>query len=145
MYRIEKSFKFSMGHRLSKHEGLCFHLHGHNYTVKVGLKSKLLNKNDMVIDFSNLKKVLNDYFMRFDHTFMVNKSDKKILDLLSTCHNKFYAMDNDPTAERMAEEIYFYLNNELMTMRNVAENQHLLVDYVTVFESDDSNSTYSED
>lgn len=145
MYRIEKSFKFPMGHRLLKNDSDCYNIHGHNYTVKIGLKSRLLNRNDMVIDFSYLKEILTSFFKCLDHCTMVNSKDKKLLDILKECDNKYYMMESDPTAERMAEEIYVQLNNQLSSLRDKAENQHLLVEYVTVFESDDSSATYSED
>jgi len=48
MYKVEKKFTLPIGHRLSKHQGRCFSLHGHNFTVLVGVKAELLNENDMV-------------------------------------------------------------------------------------------------
>ena len=61
MYHLAKEFKFAMGHRLSKHMGLCKNFHGHNYTVGVGVRSNQLNDNGMVMDFSHLKAVVSGF------------------------------------------------------------------------------------
>ena len=51
MYKIEKRFTLPIGHRLSKHKGRCFSIHGHNFDVLVGIKSPTLNDNDMILDY----------------------------------------------------------------------------------------------
>lgn len=142
MYRISKEFKFSMGHRLSCHEGLCKNFHGHNYKVVVGLKSKKLNLRGMVMDFSELKEICNHYFKQFDHAMMINKSDHDNFMKVQTVmpYLKVIYVDYEPTAENMAREFYYYIQDQVLKYTGDAE-----VDYVTIYETDSSQATYSED
>jgi 6-pyruvoyltetrahydropterin/6-carboxytetrahydropterin synthase len=144
MFRLEKRFTFPMGHRLCKHDGACFNFHGHNYVVLVGLKSTMLNKNDMIIDFSHLKEELNAIFDVLDHAFMINKEDKEMVEKLQNADLKVIPVDYDPTAERMAEELYFAIQAKLPQLRKKAENSELCLDYVTIFENENSKATFSE-
>lgn len=144
MYRIEKKFTFAGGHRLSKHEGLCKNIHGHNYIIYVGIKSKKLNKNDMIMDFSDLKVIAGVYFQQFDHCLIVNKTDlewmKPLVDKMGWKATIMDHEDRDPTAEVMSETFYKFLQ-EIFT-RTFNDIQ---VDYVTVYENENSKATYSED
>lgn len=142
MYRISKEFTFAMGHRLSCHDGLCKNFHGHNYTVVVGLKSEVLNPNGMVMDFGDLKAIGENYFKEFDHAMMINRTD----------HDKFMALrqampflkvlevDYEPTAENMAKSAYEYFSSELEKYEGVTR-----IDFITIYETDKSQATYSED
>jgi 6-pyruvoyltetrahydropterin/6-carboxytetrahydropterin synthase len=142
MYRITKEFSFSMGHRLSCHQGLCKNFHGHNYTVFVGLKSETLNPNGMVMDFGDLKGIVENYLKRFDHAMMINKADsEKFLKLQAEMpFLKVMVVDYEPTAENMAREFYHYFKVEVGKYFGNA-----VIDYVSIFETDKSQATYSED
>jgi len=142
MFRIEKKFTFPMGHRLSKHKGACVNFHGHNYNVMIGLASPKLNKDDMVIDFSHLKKFMNPYIEGMDHCLMINSSDE-FKGILNKLPMKIVAVDTDPTAERMAEQIFFYINDNIKVLRHESGNDTLFVEYVTVYETDGAKATYS--
>jgi 6-pyruvoyl tetrahydropterin synthase/QueD family protein len=89
MYRISKTFKFDMGHKvrtqnLNKELALsnvnkCKFMHGHTVTIEVGLKGKELSDDQMVLDFNNLnffKEFINTYF---DHSFIIDKNDILLL------------------------------------------------------------------
>lgn len=142
MYRISKEFSFSMGHRLSCHEGLCKNFHGHNYTVVIGLKSEYLNLNGMVMDFGDIKEIGEHYFKQFDHAMMINKTDAgKFIKLQAVMpYLKVLTVDYEPTAENMAREFFNYFKSELVKYNSGAE-----MDYVSIFETDKSQATYSED
>ena len=137
MYRIEKRFTFPMGHRLSKHEGRCFSLHGHNFTVLVGVKADKLNKNDMVIDFSDLKKLVNGFIDGLDHCLLLNHTDEKLGKQLEKLGMRIMTVDHDPTAERLAEDIFNAVSYGLQQMH---PGVHL--EYVTVYENENSKATY---
>lgn len=141
MYRISKEFSFSMGHRLSCHDGLCKNFHGHNYKIIVGLKSYNLNPNGMVMDFSDLKAICDNYFKQFDHAMMIYKSDYDNFMVLQRRMPflKFISVDYEPTAENMAKDFYEYLKVEILKYKGEAE-----IDYVTIYETDSSQATYSE-
>jgi len=139
MFKIEKRFTLPIGHRLSKHKGRCFSIHGHNFTVLVGLKAKELNDNDMVLDFAELKSMVNAYLDTFDHCLLLNDKDKEIADQLDSMGMRTMLVHYDPTAERLSESLY----------RNLAvvlclKHPGVMMDYVTVYENENSKATYTE-
>lgn len=138
MYRIEKRFTFPMGHRLSKHKGRCFSMHGHNFTVLIGVKAEQLDDNDMVIDFSNLKSLVGRFLDNLDHCLLLNKTDKELGAPLEKLDLRVIYVDHDPTAEKLSEEIYNSIDEALKTMWPSVQ-----MDYVTVFENENSKATYS--
>lgn len=85
MYEVKKRIEVSAAHRLDlSYESKCTNLHGHNWIIDVYLRSDTLNKDGMVMDFTHIKKAVQD---RFDH--------KVIND----------AVDFNPTAENLAKHI----------------------------------------
>ena len=56
MYNIVREIHFSYGHRLVGHPGKCAHLHGHNGRVQIEVSSKMLNSQNMVMDFSEIRE-----------------------------------------------------------------------------------------
>lgn len=142
MYRIEKRFTVPIGHRLSKHKGRCSSIHGHNFTILVGIKAKKLNENDMIIDFSDLKGIVNALLDDYDHMMLVNKVDlewmKPLADGLSLRARIFDNEDHDPTAERLSEQLYMKLT-ELFKPLNIK------LEYVKVYENENSKATYSKE
>ena len=90
-----KEFKFEAAHYLPGHLGACANVHGHSYKLQVEVKAnptKCENvvigggpSDGMVIDFSDLKRVVND--------FIISKLDHKYLNEVLTFR---------PTAENMA-------------------------------------------
>ena len=142
MYRISKEFSFSMGHRLSCHDGLCKNFHGHNYTVVVGLKSEILDSHGMVMDFGDIKAIGEHYFKNLDHAMMINRTDSdKFMRLQSQMpFLKVVTVPYEPTAENMAREAYLYFAEEIKKYNGIAE-----MDFVTIYETDKSQATYSED
>jgi 6-pyruvoyltetrahydropterin/6-carboxytetrahydropterin synthase len=142
MYRISKEFKFSMGHRLSCHQGLCKNFHGHNYTVIIGLKSDNLNPNGMVMDFGDLKAIAQNYFKGLDHAMMIHSSDAdKFMKLQQVMpFLKVIVVEYEPTAENMAKAMFEYFQTEVSKYAG-----DIKVDFITVYETDSSQATYSED
>jgi len=145
MYRLSKEFSFAMGHRLSYHEGLCKNFHGHNYTVIVGVKSEFLNANGMVIDFSDLKAVVVGYLDEMDHALMVNTMDWKFVKTMKDHFPDMKIIETpyEPTAENMARDIF--LNTRKVLTANLGVKLGIEVDFVTVYETDTSQATYSDD
>ena len=61
--RVTKEFSFEMAHALWNYDGPCRNVHGHSYRLFVTLYGKPLEeqdnpKNGMVIDFSDLKRIV---------------------------------------------------------------------------------------
>jgi 6-pyruvoyltetrahydropterin/6-carboxytetrahydropterin synthase len=142
MYYIEKEFKISGGHRLSKHKGRCFSIHGHNYDIVVGVRSPTLDVNDMVIDFSNLKKYVEEIVDPLDHCLLVNQVDLDDLKPFEERGMRIGILPEgvDPTAERISEYIFNRLKEMFSNL-----HRNIYVDHVTVYETDEACATYSED
>ncbi len=69
----------------------CLNMHGHNWRIKVRMRGHQLDSNGMLIDFSEIKKIL----MQFDHR----------------CLNEHaYFQHNNPTAEELARYFFNQLN-----------------------------------
>ena len=69
LHLSKQKFKFSSGHFLIFDENRAEKLHGHNYTVKVKLKSNLkqeLGESGYLIDFTEVKKVIQEAVDHWD-------------------------------------------------------------------------------
>lgn len=57
MYYIEKTFEVSASHRLTlSYESKCSQMHGHNWRITVYCRSRELNADGMVVDFTEVKR-----------------------------------------------------------------------------------------
>ena len=66
MYYIKKTFEISASHHLTlSYESKCEQLHGHNWLVTIHCKSRQLNPDGMVVDFTHIKQLIAD---RLDHS-----------------------------------------------------------------------------
>lgn len=143
MYKVRKTFKLPIGHRLAKHKGLCQNPHGHNFKFEIELKSDKLNSNDMVMDFSDLKKLVNHLIEKFDHCTLFNPTDS--VNITHHMNNGYRVAtlhgadtDIDPTAEVLSKWLFQEINAELLY--NDAS-----VSSVRIWENDDSLAEYCED
>ena len=139
MYEVEKRLTLPIGHRLSKHAGRCVNFHGHNLSILLGIKSKNLNYNDMVIDFSDLKDEAMKILDEWDHCLLINKEDP-ILDTDFINGYRVIPFDFDPTAERLCELLYTVLKPRLKNRFG----QYIELEYVTIYENENSKATYYE-
>ena len=74
MQQITKIIHTETGHRLTNYKGLCAHLHGHSYKWEVTVEGDNLD-NGMVMDFKDLKKILNVTVNKLDHSFVMHRED----------------------------------------------------------------------
>lgn len=78
--RITKEFGFEMAHALYGHDGACKNIHGHSYKLFVTIKGRPISqedhpKNGMVMDFSDLKKIVNEEIVDpLDHALLLNSN-----------------------------------------------------------------------
>ena len=106
--RVTKEFDFEIAHALWNYDGHCRNLHGHSYKLFVtviGSPSQDPSdpKNGMVIDFGELKQIVNDEIVdQLDHVVILNASavDEK-MDNISQMFDKRYIVDYQPTCENL--------------------------------------------
>jgi len=68
---ITKQFSFAAAHVLPNYQGRCNRLHGHEWEVKVTIKGPVEHASGMVMDFGELKKVVEAHVINvLDHSFL---------------------------------------------------------------------------
>jgi len=138
-YIIKKRFSIPVGHRLSKHSGRCLNYHGHNFYVEICASSHILNLNDMVIDFSDLKTIVMSVLDEWDHCLLLNKNDSIAKDSRYRDMYRIIAFDFDPTSEKLAEVLYYTLSTRLKEI-----DKNIKLEHVEVFENDKSSTIFME-
>ena len=123
--RITKQFNFETGHALYGYDGKCKNVHGHSYKLSVTVSGKPITdtthvKLGMVIDFSDLKKIVKEEIVDvFDHATVFNQNTPHIelaKELKDRGHHVIL-VDYQPTSEMMvidfAEKIKSRLPKEI--------------------------------
>jgi 6-pyruvoyltetrahydropterin/6-carboxytetrahydropterin synthase len=98
--KIAKEFRWEMGHRLPDHFGKCRNIHGHSYKMLIEFSGEI-DKNGMIIDYYDVEKIINPVIEKLDHSFMVNKNDKVVLDFLEKTNSKKVVVEFESTAENI--------------------------------------------
>lgn len=90
---VTKIFSFAYGHQLhsnllseeqnGKIFGPCYRMHGHNMELHITVRGWANPLTGMVINFTDLKKIVNDTLAWLDHGFLNNL----IVDVPTTCEN----------------------------------------------------------
>ena len=123
--RITKQFSFETGHALYGYDGKCRNVHEHSYKLSVTVVGTPISetshvKYGMVIDFSDLKKIVkNEIVDVFDHATVFNKNTPHVelaKELSDRGHNVLL-VDYQPTSEMMvidfAEKIKTHLPSNI--------------------------------
>ena len=126
MIRITKQFTFETAHALYGYDGKCRNVHGHSYKLSVTVIGQPITdpnhvKYGMVIDFSDLKKIVNQEIVdQFDHATVFNKNTPHIElanELIQREHHVIL-VDYQPTTENMivdfAEKIAIRLPKDVV-------------------------------
>ena len=123
---ITKRFTFEACHHLPNYNGKCANVHGHSYKLEVTVSAEknftmghYSPYNNMVIDFSTLKSIVN--------VEVVNKYDHQDL-------NEFFAM---PTAESMVVEMFEDIRSKLNDMFDFVR-----LEEVKLWETEDSYASF---
>ena len=125
VYQISKDFLFSAAHQIRFHGGKCERLHGHNWRVRVHVKSSELNRIGMVVDFADLQQWVAEVGSRLDHQ---NVNEIPPFDEVNT------------TAELIAR--YFY---EEVAKKALSLGGRVSLSKVEVWENEGSLAVYSEE
>lgn len=109
--RLTKQFGFEAAHALWNYDGACRNIHGHSYVLHVTLSGYPLDdpthpKNGMVMDFSNLKKIVNELIIsQFDHALMINaNSPHPEMIREGKVFGKVIALPYQPTCENLIHD-----------------------------------------
>ena len=121
LYKLSVNGKFSSAHALREYKGKCENLHGHNWKVRLCIAGSKLDDAGMLLDFTEIKKQLNELLLSLDHKFL-NETE-------------VFASLN-PTAENIAAFIFIEISKKI----NSADYG---VFEVEVWESENSSATVS--
>ena len=58
MYTLKLTHHFDSSHYLKEYKGKCANVHGHRWVVNIEITTSNL-KNDMIVDFSQLKNIID--------------------------------------------------------------------------------------
>ena len=107
--RITKLFSFETGHALYGYDGKCRNVHGHSYKLSVTVIGQPIQdtshvKYGMVIDFSDLKKIVKEEIVDvFDHATVFNKNTPHV-ELAKELEDRGHSVllvNYQPTSEMM--------------------------------------------
>lgn len=119
MITVTKDFTFDAAHYLEDYVGPCANMHGHTYRGSVTIKPERNNAEDMVIDFKDLKEIIQQT--------VVNKFDHKVINEV---------VEYNPTAENMVADIAHTLIPRIPVALCLIE--------VKLWETSDSHATWSQ-
>jgi 6-pyruvoyltetrahydropterin/6-carboxytetrahydropterin synthase len=92
---------FDAAHSLIGYAGKCKDLHGHTYTVEVIVEGEPDPETNFIIDYGDLKKIVNGVLDGLDHKYL-----NEIID--------------HPTSEMIAMHIRDEISKELKTLRLIS-------------------------
>lgn len=106
--RVTREFTFEMAHVLTNYDGPCRNVHGHSYRLFVtlsGIPSEKPDnpKNGMVIDFSDMKKIVMDKIIKqFDHSVVIsNEFNPGKRKMLEETFGNMVVVNYQPTCENL--------------------------------------------
>jgi 6-pyruvoyltetrahydropterin/6-carboxytetrahydropterin synthase len=119
MYLVTKRIDFCYGHRLLDYDGVCKHPHGHNAVVEVDVRTDELDTRNMVVDFSDIKRIVKGWIDReLDHK-MILRHDDPLVKPLEALGEPIFKLDSNPTVERICKLIFDMANDQGMPVAAV--------------------------
>lgn len=140
---VVKRIEFPAGHRLMNYNGKCKNLHGHSFVAEVCLGADQLDGMGLVIDFTDVGRFLKTWIdQNWDHAFIVNNDDKKLLEFLLVNNLKVYALrtgedGENPSVENLSKHMYKILYEEY------SSHPGLIIEYVDIWESSSSYARFT--
>lgn len=105
--RITREFSFEGAHALEGYDGKCSHIHGHSYRLAVTVIGEPIAednspKKGMVIDFTDLKRIVNENIIdKFDHALVMRRG-AELSDEIQKAYGNVVLVDFQPTSEMLA-------------------------------------------
>ncbi len=129
MWKLTVRTDTSMAHALRHYKGKCENTHGHNYTIEFTVAGESVQEGtELLMDFSVLKKLLNDVLKKYDHTML---NDVPPFDTIN------------PSSENIARLLFQTIRPLLAELPENTNNVRLYS--VTVCEKATQSATYQED
>ena len=122
MFEVTVEETFAAGHALRGYRGKCENVHGHNYRVQVTLAGPQLDNIGLLVDFTELKRVVRGIIAGIDHQFLNDLEPFKTV---------------NPSAENLAKYFYDETQRQLTTLPAGAG-----ITEVTVWETDTASAQY---
>lgn len=122
MFEVSVEETFSSGHALRGYKGKCENVHGHNYRVRVTLAGPKLNDIGLLVDFTDLKRVLRGIIAGIDHQFLNDLEPFRTV---------------NPSAENLAK---FFYDETRSGLRDLPEGAGITE--VIVWETDTSSARF---
>ena len=105
MFQITRSMYTETAHLLRNHPGKCRFLHGHSYKWSVYVDCEHLS-NGMVMDFTDLKEIMNRIIEPYDHALVVDTDTWCVLKQVFHDDTRVVVYVDRPTAEVMARTVF---------------------------------------
>jgi 6-pyruvoyltetrahydropterin/6-carboxytetrahydropterin synthase len=124
---------FETAHRLPHlgPDSKCFNLHGHSWWAEVVVTADSADHRGMVVEFGAFKKLVREFIDHyFDHGAILGVEDP-LLPLLRGEGCKAYQLDEWPTVEAVAGELFTVARRILLTIPERAPTARVLRVVVT--------------
>lgn len=143
--RVTKTIEIDAGHRVPNHKSKCKSPHGHRYVITLCVDDRVIQEKGssdegMVIDFSDLKEILNEKIDAvYDHSFIIHKEDSLLpmFEEMKAMGLKVNIVDFVPTAENLAKHWFKVLKVEL-------KKRNIRISFVKVNETPSSTALFTE-
>jgi len=122
MFQVSVEETFSSGHALRGYKGKCENVHGHNYRVQVTLAGPQLDAVGLLVDFTELKRVLRGIIAVLDHQFLNDLDAFRVV---------------NPSAENLAKYFYDETRRQLTSLPAGSA-----ITEVTVWETDTASAQF---
>lgn len=145
MYVLKKKLKPTCtAHYLGKDfPRACKNMHGHNYNYVIEVGAEELNEYDMVIDFSHIKDICDNWLQEnWDHTTIFSDFQTKAIHFWEDMGWKYYVFlysGDNTTAENMAK----YLATMFYEMLNEKYNNKIKYVTMHVWETEGSEAQFT--
>lgn len=123
MFEITVASYIDAAHFLRGYQGKCANIHGHSWRIEVTLSGKTLNEIGLLVDFSDIKRIVKEAADLFDHKLI---NDIEPFDSIN------------PSSENLAKYFFEKIKKSLSIYRGIN------VVKVLVSESRDTSAVYYE-
>jgi 6-pyruvoyltetrahydropterin/6-carboxytetrahydropterin synthase len=125
IFEIRASTHFDAAHMLRDYDGPCARMHGHSFRVEAALAGSQLGPSHLLVDFHDLKRLLEEIIEPLDHR----------------CLNEVEPFTElSPTSENIARFVYLSLADKLSELPT-----GIRLSWVSVSESPDTRVLYREE